>query len=154
MLKGKPSEIAVASAGFSTMVISKPLIGRGAGSLGEAGPAAARLMRMPLECCRGVLGIESARQADSQRFAAVMPAMEFLDVVERDRLEALGGPHVGMAVGMVLVELGLEGPLAQSLVVIAAQIFGHVVDRLVAKPLEVGGVESRLRRSSRWRSGV
>ena len=70
--------------------------------------------------------------------------MEFLDVVERDRFEALGRSDVGMAVRVVLVELGLQRPLAQRLVVISAQALGHVVDRLIAEPLEVRGVEPGL----------
>ena len=50
-----------------------------------------------------------------------MPAVKLLDVVERDRLQSLGGPAVRVAIGMILVELDLQRPLAQLFIVVATQ---------------------------------
>ena len=112
--------MAVASAGFSTIVTSRPLGMRGAGSAGMSRPAAGSLPSSLLEQPRRRL-VEATREAQLQRFARVMPAVKLLDVVERDRLQALGGPAVRVAVGVILVELDLERPLAQLFIVVAAQ---------------------------------
>ena len=91
----------------------------------------------------GVAVVEAAGEAELQGRARVMAAVKRLDVIERDCAQAGHGPPVGMAVRVILVELDLEGPLAQLLVVVAAEGLGHIIERLVAEPLEVFGIESR-----------
>ena len=64
MLKGKPSEIAVASAGFSTIVTSRPLTARGVGKLGRR-RALRGEARESVLYLSGALGIEASRKADA-----------------------------------------------------------------------------------------
>ena len=116
---------------------------RGRGERWNVEGRGGELVELALEQPRRRL-VETTRETQIQGFARVMPAVKFLDVVERDRLQSLGGPAVRVAVRVILVELDLERPLAQLFIVVAAQRFGDVVERLVAKPLEIFGREPRL----------
>ena len=136
-------EMAVASAGFSTIVTSRPLGMRGVGSAGISRPAEGSFVNS-LSSNPGARIAEPTGETQLQRFARVMPAVKLLDVVERDRLQSLGGPEVWVAIRVILVELDLERPLAQLFIVVAAQRFGDVVERLVAEPFEIFGREPRL----------
>ena len=110
------------------------------GQLGGLGRALGQGREVPLDPL-DESRLRAASHAHPDRPATIVALVEGLHVVEGDRLQALDGPPVDVAVGVALVELDLQGPLAQLLVVIAPEGLRHVVERLVAEPLEVLGGE-------------
>src|SRR5439155_4110971 len=92
----------------------------------------------PLYQVRGI----ATRHAKVQRVSGEMSLVVLSDVLQGDGLEPLHGSRIHRAVGMILVEGKLEGPLGQILVVVAAQTVGQVVHRLVPEAAEILGIEA------------